>query len=371
MRIKKFIDYIKEYQHNWFPIREYHFKDENVVTATSKYAFTEVYFFIKKDNLYFIDIYTERSNYDKVNKIKDIIYPSYSDISNLDELESFIKKMMVSHEVETYKLEYNDKTDDYTLYTLNVYHDLNHSKSLLNLLKFIKFKQWNVGKVIFDDYENTLDGTISDISKNINYKKPNIELYHGTSVEYLKGIMKNGLRPMPHQTNFSNAIHDKYIFLTKKITSAISYATTSVNVKNNTFGVIIELSSNDININKIFFDFDYYKRLVKRNLIKDFDDISTYHDDDNQMTDKNGDYILKYASKFSYKGVIYPNKIKNIYITFRSLYKTDNLYKIPVSDISIIYNIYDYCKNTIKDKDIYIEQIPNEELEKIEKYKVK
>jgi hypothetical protein len=48
--------------------------------------------------------------------------------------------------------------------------------------------------------------------------------YHGTSSEYFEGIVRLGLKPMPHQTNYENIVHEDAIFLTPVWGEAESHA---------------------------------------------------------------------------------------------------------------------------------------------------
>lgn len=81
------------------------------------------------------------------------------------------------------------------------------------------------------------------------------KFFHGTSLNFLNGILKTGLMPTD-STNYKNINHDDKIFFTLNIEKAYTHALNSA-IKNKSFPIIIELKVPDVS--KLVVDYDLAK----------------------------------------------------------------------------------------------------------------
>jgi len=170
------------------------------------------------------------------------------------------------------------------------------------------------------DEEETyyIDDLISNFNSELKTKKITKYVYHGTSTDNLKKIMKIGLRS-GYNSNWKN-IYDsnKYSFFSTNKNDSIFYARKSA-YETKSFPVILKISSSSIDINDIDFDYDFYTTNVCNGHIY-YDamyDCSAWNTIEEQkqtakLSHLKNKMIGATYKKFAYSGNIYPKYIKSV-----------------------------------------------------------
>jgi len=192
---------------------------------------------------------------------------------------------------------------------------------------------------------------------NTRTKMPDI-VYHGTSSEYIDSILTHGLVPNPSNSQFK-VYHDRYIFLTTSYVTAQRYAKGSIGNNYKADPIVLEIRSDRLDINKVQFDYDYYKtKDLKNNDYYDGMISSKLKEEDTDISNKNmgGAFV-----KFGYDGIVYPDKISKIY--YQADLVSDKWAEYSIAEFKEFWNVNWNAKNSKKQ----IAEIINECIEEVNK----
>lgn len=276
-------------------------------------------FIIFKSHVYFFD-YTDSQYKKKVIKFGKMLYDlnivnSYpqNDADN-DDCENYLRKTLLKspHIIVGYFVEsFNDKLPRNTIVGViinNPYYEFRVSDVLNKLIKLLP-------NLNYYEIEGETYSKDELINKNQNklIKLPDV-VYHGTSSEHIDSILKNGIRPMIGNSSFK-VKNEKYVFLTTSFEVADSYAKSSIskNFNMSTYKIILEVNSNQLDINKIVYDYDFYINNVG-NGNDEYNKMSGLKNRyDLPLSDKGNSRVSGQYKKFGYDGIILPTKIRGIY----------------------------------------------------------
>ena len=287
------------------------------------------FFVVFKENVYFFDFGSK--NY--VEKVKDFLKFlidsglkefNVIEIDTFDDANDFFEKEFSQHPKiisGTFYLNYyNDKIPKDSIVARifeNTYFEIRISDVIKKLIKVLPGLEYlEINKEIYHK-----DDIIKKYGMEFNKrtKLPDV-VYHGTSSEFIDGILKRGIQPKMDNTIF-NVKHDKYIFLTTSFETAKRYSRMSVgrdfNLK--TKQIVLEIKSDRLDKDKIIFDFDFYNKFVGKGndvydkIISDTSDTFVNKKDlmFANISNKNMGGLYK---KFGYNGIILPTKINKIHI---------------------------------------------------------
>jgi len=170
-----------------------------------------------------------------------------------------------------------------------------------------------------------IDDLINNFNKDIKVRKMPKTVFHGTSTNHLKNILKIGLRPDKTPTNFKNIYHTDRTFYTSSKAEAQYYTSQATN---NIGGIpiILEVSTKNMDTSKIDIDYDFYVDYVKQGH-EEYDDVyhasrhASRHHSVNKLNDTpvenlkkiKNKYIGATYRKFAYVGNIFPKEIIKIW----------------------------------------------------------
>lgn len=280
------------------------------------------YFVIYKEYVYVFDYVT--SNYvEKVKSFYEYLQKENIDIptckiKNFDDANDFLEYYLDNPKIIAGRFYYNSFTKNIPNDALiaeffnKQYLEITISDTLYKLMSFLpSLDYFRIDNIIY--HKNDL---IEKYKKNINkqLKLPE-KIYHGTSSEHIKDIIKNGIRPKKENTIFK-VEHTNYIFFTTSFDTANRYAGFSTSKHFSSNKVILEINSNQLDKDKIIFDFDFYNRYVGKGN-KNYDEINKKLDRPiipnymySDISNKNKGGLFK---KFGYDGILLPNKISKIF----------------------------------------------------------
>lgn len=266
-------------------------------------------------------------DFDDSERINDLlelldIPDSYND--SIYDLQQYIEEQM-PHIIY---LEYRNERLYLHLALTQFSFDFSIYKQFIDTLKILK-KELNVdtlevfgnmsdlhGESEIDVAENfDIDDLINHFTKDVKVRKLPKFVYHGTCTAHLNNILSKGLRPDQIDSNFKNLyLSSDYIFLTSSIYESYFYAENAA-YQTKSIPIILEISTNSFDINKISFDYDFYADFIGIGN-EDFDSLASHkyqYDSENKALKHLHDkYVGATFRKFSYKGNIYPKSIKAI-----------------------------------------------------------
>ena len=199
-------------------------------------------------------------------------------------------------------------------------------KKMMKKLKFRKMLKPGHNHVTWDDVE--LEVSNKEIQKPLKNQK----FYHGTSIKYLEGIMKTGLRPHSENTSFGDIIHKDKIFVTTNKMKAYFHAQNSGNT-NNSFPLILEFKIPNPDL--LVSDFDVVVQLLGANSKESknlgYDKVAkkagfklsnvNINDFEERYGHKTGGLSTKFGI-FGYKGNIMPKFLERIIIDIDGMLET-------------------------------------------------
>jgi hypothetical protein len=173
----------------------------------------------------------------------------------------------------------------------------------------------------FDEVEETyyIDELINDFNSSRKARKITKYIYHGTSTQNLKEIMKIGIRPGV-KTNWNKIYnYNKYSFFSTNMNDAVFYARKASEITKS-FPIILKIDSSNIDFDKIDFDYDFYSTHVCNGHIY-YDNMyncSAYNTMEDQkktalLTKLKNKLIGATYKKFAYSGSIYPKNIVSLF----------------------------------------------------------
>lgn len=172
--------------------------------------------------------------------------------------------------------------------------------------------------------------------------KPSDIVYHGTSLKYLEGILRNGLIPKPQQTNYKNIIHSDKVFFSSRMDEASHHAVTTAN-NTKSLPVILEIKVPDPAL--IIPDFDV-DRMTGNDYYTDMPVINK--NAHTKLPNNKSFSASKEFGVYGYAGKILPMHIKKIYISGNAkTYSLEEYKRYTVKQIRKIIDMYGYLEPNI------------------------
>jgi len=243
-----------------------------LVEYTDMKNIESTFFVVYKENLYLFDYGSK----DYIEKTKNFVEFLIKDglkefevieIDNFDDANNFFENSFSQHPKiisgRFYTNKFNKKIPDDSIIAEvfeNLYFEIKISDTIKKIMKILPgLEYFEINKEIYHK---------DDIMKkygmefNKRSKLPDV-VYHGTSSEFIDGILKSGIQPRMDNTIFQ-VKHDKYVFLTTSFETARRYARLSVSRDFNlkTKKIVLEIKSDRLDRDKIIFDYDFYNKFV-------------------------------------------------------------------------------------------------------------
>jgi hypothetical protein len=282
---------------------------------------------VYKESVYLLGGSVE-NHINKANTLQDIFIKNIEnykpiDISNYDDVEIFIKNLQYPFIIAGRFIEnkFNKDIPNNELYInfyRNNYFDIKISDQFKKILKIIP----TINYFEFEDDPNkiyTRDELLNNNSFNKAIKLPEFA-YHGTSSENTINIFKRGLIPSPDNTIFK-VKHNKFIFFASSFKTASNYAnmSTSKNWNLNTYPIVLQVLTSNLDKDKIEFDLDFYNAYIGKDnehyddMLKPRNKKINYDNSNLQFKDLANKNMGALFNKFAYNGILLPNKINKIY----------------------------------------------------------
>lgn len=252
-------------------------------------------FLLYKENLWIFDEDEWIDLYEDINKAlgKDILTDDYDDsMTTIREEYFYILIGYISNDVI-----YLEGSGDF--------RESEHSPDLFKLKKELNLPI----RINYDDH-----GSIYQNTLNVNVFKEKLEnrkFYHGTSLNFLRSILKTGLKPNEDVTNYEFVNHRDKIFFTLNKEKALFHAINAARY-NKSFPIIIEFKVPDVS--KLVIDYDLAVQIYgsKSDIVKNLD-----YDRFTKIKSDNKGYLKDITNKigvFGYKGRIPVSHITDIHI---------------------------------------------------------
>jgi hypothetical protein len=233
--------------------------------------------------------------------------------------------------------------------------DPKSSNLIKKVVKQLKLK----GARYFDGVDGDDETYVS--KKKITGNIPDIA-FHGTSLKYLDGILKSGIRPKYENSNYKRQgiSHDSTIFFATKFGDAMGHA---VNSGNNTKStpVVIEFYIPDKNL--LIADYDVDMQSGETTYDKQQD---TFQKD--KFGSEKSFSVTKELGVYGYRGSILPQHIKYIYIATTpsdSTYSAKNFKRYTKKQIYRLINQYGDLDILMTEADIEPELKQRDEFDSI------
>lgn len=296
----------------------------NEVLVHPKYNDVDCRFIISYKKYIYLLTDDDFNDNEKINELLELldIPDSYSD--SIYDLRQYIEEEM-PHIIY---LDYRNERLYLHLALTQFSFDFNIYKQFIDTLKTLK-KELNVDTLeVFGNMpdfhgesevyvaENfDIDDLINHFKKDVKVRKLPKFVYHGTCTAHLNNILSKGLRPDQIDSNFKNLyLSTDYIFFTSSIYESYFYAENAAH-QTKSIPIILEISTDSFDINKISFDYDFYADFIGIGN-EDFDRLASYkyhYDSENKVLKYlHNKYVGATFRKFSYKGNIYPKSIHSI-----------------------------------------------------------
>jgi len=288
----------------------------------------DTYFIIYKGTIFFLDMSSDKF----VSKTKELydfflkenIIDDEVNFNDFDGAETFIESLKNAPKITLGLFQKNLFNKDIPKNAIimeffsNPYFEIKLSDILKKILNRFNTINWfRIEKKIY-----SRDELLSTSKKYVNTRTRLPEVvYHGTTSEFAPSILKQGIVPKSNNTIFKGINHSRYIFLTTSFETAKKYSELSVSrdfkLKNKS--IVFEFNGNNLNVNKIVFDFDFYNRYIGKGN-DSYDEINKENDSNvdtdkifafSNISEKNKGGLYK---KFGYDGIVTPNKINKIWV---------------------------------------------------------